>query len=36
MTPTFRYGILTANDYQEENMQEEKGNQYDDNIFHQL
>lgn len=36
MTPTFRYGILMANDYLPADMVEVEGRTFDDNLFHQL
>ena len=38
LTPTFRYGLLLADDYQSENMVtiEDKRIEVDDNLFHQL
>lgn len=36
MTPAFRYGILAADDYIEQNMVDNDGRKVDDNVFHQL
>lgn len=36
MTPAFRYAILAASDYKEEDIVEENGREIDDNLFHQL
>jgi ubiquitin carboxyl-terminal hydrolase 34 len=36
MTPTFRYGILMADDYQAPDMVEVEEKTFDDNVFHQL
>jgi len=36
MTPVFRYAMLAAEDYQEENMVEVNGKEVDDNLFHQI
>jgi len=35
-TPAFRYAILAADDYKEENEVEFNNKKYDDNLFHQL
>lgn len=36
MTPTFRYGILMADDYQPQDIVEVEDKSFDDNVFHQL
>lgn len=36
MTPAFRYAMLNANDYQEDNIIEVNNKQIDDNLFHQI
>jgi len=36
MTPAFRYAILSAEDYQEDNIEEFDNRKFDDNLFHQL
>lgn len=36
MTPTFRYGVLMANDYVPADVVEVEGRTFDDNVFHQL
>ena len=36
LTPTFRYGVLMANDYKDEVIVEDKDHRIDDNLFHQL
>lgn len=35
-TPVFRYAILAADDYKEEDIQDWNNKKYDDNFFHQL